>query len=343
MGDGLPPYVKLVRVKGREYWYFERFRGTPRAEPRVRLPDSGPRSAEFWEAYAALCGTPVKNIPTNNVRAAVEAWQATPEWKALAASTASDWRRYCNRIIDSWGDLDIAGIEPRHVIALRNQYASTPAAANNLVRCLSSFMSWSVPNGYRTDNPCREVKLLKGGEGYAPWPWEMIELACEELPSRLWWFVALALYTGQRRGDVLAMSRKAIRGNLISVVQEKTGKALMIPIHRNLKPILDAIPAGKGDTILTNSSGEPWTGDGFSATWRKVVPARIKEAGLVLHGLRKSSVCFLLEAGCTDAEVSAITGQSRQMVEHYSRQVNQRKLAAAAILRWETLGNSSVD
>ena len=62
---------------------------------------------------------------------------------------------------------------------------------------------------------------------------------------------------------------------------------------------------------------------------------RIKQAGLVFHGLRKSAVVTLLEAGCTDAEVAAITGQSRQMVEHYSRQVNQRKLAASAILKWE--------
>jgi hypothetical protein len=45
---------------------------------------------------------------------------------------------------------------------------------------------------------------------------------------------------------------------------------------------------------------------------------------------------FLLEAGCTDLEVSAITGQSRQMVEHYAKQVNQKKLAAAALLKWES-------
>ena len=56
----------------------------------------------------------------------------------------------------------------------------------------------------------------------------------------------------------------------------------------------------------------------------------------MFHGLRKSAVVFLLEAGCTDAEVAAITGQSRQMIEHYSRQVNQKKLAARAILKWET-------
>lgn len=43
----------------------------------------------------------------------------------------------------------------------------------------------------------------------------------------------------------------------------------------------------------------------------------------------------MLEAGSTDAEAAVITGQSRQMVEHYSKQVNQKRLAAAAILKWE--------
>ncbi len=61
----------------------------------------------------------------------------------------------------------------------------------------------------------------------------------------------------------------------------------------------------------------------------------IKDQGLVFHSLRKSAVVFLLEADCTDAEVSAITGQTRQMVEHYSKQVNQRRLASEAILKWE--------
>ena len=51
------------------------------------------------------------------------------------------------------------------------------------------------------------------------------------------------------------------------------------------------------------------------------------------HGLRKSAVVTLLEAGCSDAEVAAITGQSRQMIEHYAKQVTQ-KLAASAILKW---------
>ena len=58
-------------------------------------------------------------------------------------------------------------------------------------------------------------------------------------------------------------------------------------------------------------------------------------SGLVFHGLRKSAVVMMLEAGGTDAEVSGITGQSRKMVEHYARMVNQERLAAAMILKWE--------
>jgi hypothetical protein len=50
-------------------------------------------------------------------------------------------------------------------------------------------------------------------------------------------------------------------------------------------------------------------------------------------------VVTLLEAGCTDAEVAAITEQSRPMIEHYAKQVNQKKLAASAILKWERCGN----
>ena len=68
---------------------------------------------------------------------------------------------------------------------------------------------------------------------------------------------------------------------------------------------------------------------------KKVRQMELRTRRLVFHGLRKSAVVFLLEAGCSDAETAAITGQSRNIVEHYAKQVNQRRLAAAAILKWE--------
>jgi hypothetical protein len=98
--------------------------------------------------------------------------------------------------------------------------------------------------------------------------------------------------------------------------------------------MLDAIPR-RAVTVLSDTRGLPWTVDGFKTSWGKELDPMEPLRGLVFHGLRKSAVVFLLEAGCTDAEVSAITGQSRQMVEHYAREVNQNKLAAAAVLKWE--------
>lgn len=97
----------------------------------------------------------------------------------------------------------------------------------------------------------------------------------------------------------------------------------------------------RGDeTVLTTTRGKAWTAEGFKASWsaelNREVMKTLRERQLVFHGLRKSAVVFLLEAGCTDAETAAITGQSRDMVEHYAKKVNQHRLATAAILKWET-------
>lgn len=294
------------------------------------MPDD-PRAPEFWTEYARLMNIAIAK-KDNLVSDLITAWKASPEWKQMADKTRVDWARYCNWIEKSWGHLEVKGIEPKHVLILRDGYSDRPASANNLIRCLSSMMAWSVPRGWRGDNPCREIKPLRGGEGYEPWPWKVIEQAKAVLRTDLWWAVALALYTGQRLGDVLAMRWAHISAGKISVVQEKTGKRLLIPIHKDLKAVLDTIPK-RAVTVLTNKEGQPWQG-GFQATWRKNKPACA--AGLVFHGLRKSAVVTLLEAGCSTAEVAAITGQSLQMVEHYAKGVAQAKLASAAILKWET-------
>jgi len=58
-------------------------------------------------------------------------------------------------------------------------------------------------------------------------------------------------------------------------------------------------------------------------------------SGYKPHGLRKNAVEVLFQAGCTSAMVSAITGQSLLMLEHYARKRNNRKLAKAAMEKWE--------
>lgn len=342
----LPPHVNKVRVKGRGYYYYHPGRGTAGAGLPVRLPDD-PTSPEFWASYRALTqGAPPEPHP-KSFGALIEGYKSSPEFEELAPATQRGYSRHLDFIESLWGNLQVARLLPSHILKLRDKHRATPATANALLRTLSALLSWSVPRGFRNDNPCQHVRKLSIGEGWPHWPWQMIDLLEEYAPPWMWEAAAVALYTGQRQSDVLAMTRAKVRDGLIEVRQAKTGRELIIPAHQRLLVVLAGIEQRQQQSgrqsvqILTNSRGLPWTSDGFRASWNGVLRASasplapIKDAGLVFHGLRKSAVVTLLEAGCTDAEVAAITGQSRQMIEHYSKQVNQKKLAAAAILKWE--------
>jgi integrase len=59
----------------------------------------------------------------------------------------------------------------------------------------------------------------------------MIQLASAHLSLAR---AALALYSGQRMGDALAMRWDHVTGNIITVAQEKTRKRLAIPLHEDL-------------------------------------------------------------------------------------------------------------
>jgi integrase len=339
----LPPHVHCVKARGKPYYYLQRNRGTGKATERVRLPDD-PRTPDWWDEYRRLMHLPPPTIKADSFEHVIKTYLDSPDFKELADATRSGYERYLGIVRDKWGSLEIKGLEPRHVLALRDRYQATPATANAIVRTLSALMVWAIPRGHRPDNPCLHIKKLKTGDGWGPWPWEMIELVEKHAPRWMWHAAALALYTGQRESDVLAMTWTQARGGMIELRQQKTGRQLVIPAHQRLLAVLATIPR-RTVQILSSSRGEPWTPGGFRSSWLanlKGPLAPIREGGFVFHGLRKSAVVTLLEAGCTDAETAAITGQSRQMIEHYSRQVNQRKLAAAAILKWERSQNEGL-
>ena len=296
----LPPFVNAVCVKGRPYYYYQPRRGTKRAAKAVRLPDD-PRQPEFWAAYRRAAGEPEPKLNPRSFEHAIDAYKASPEFTGLAAATRLFYERYLETIRTAWGSLEVGGLMPAHVLKLRDRYRERPATANAIIRTLSALISWSVPRGYRTDNPCTHFRKLTIGEGWEAWPWEMIELVEKHGPSWMWHAVALALYTGQRQGDVLAMTRSKIKNGLIEVRQEKTGRFLVIPVHQKLLGVIETM---KGDSVqlLTNTRGQPWTKSGFKCSWQKALRgplAPIREAGLVFHGLRKSAVVTLLEVGCT--------------------------------------------
>ena len=103
---------------------------------------------------------------------------------------------------------------------------------------------------------------------------EFIEAAPQD---RLRLGFMLMLYTLQRLSDVLAMTRGQIEerdGRLfIALRQQKTkdrtNELLLVPVHRNLEPLLRARLADKtgGLLLVPSSTGRPWSRQNFSRKW----------------------------------------------------------------------------
>ena len=71
----------------------------------------------------------------------------------------------------------------------------------------------------------------------------------------------------------------------------------------------DAAKTKHGPIILTSIDQQPWTSDGFRASWRKAC-RKAGIVGITFNDLRGTAVTRLALAGCTEAEIAAITGHS---------------------------------
>src|SRR5688572_25410126 len=115
-------------------------------------------------------------------------------------------------------------------------------------------------------------------------------------PAELQMALVLALWTGQRQGDLLRLRWSAYDQQRLRLFQGKGKKWVTIPVGETLATWLDRTPR-RALTILTGQKGGPWTGDGFRTEWGKACErARIND--VTFHDLRGTAVTRLAKAGC---------------------------------------------
>ncbi len=325
-------HVKRVRAKGRTYWY-HRITGE-------RLPtDQEERAARVLEINRTLTRTPRK-ISNGSLADVIAQYMRAPEFRNLRDRTRHEYAVYLDLLAETWGPHPVASIERKHVLGLRDKYAETAGKANKIVTVLRIVLTFAIERDYRKDNPAKEIKKLAMGAGHASWPDDAIERFLGTAPPMMALALKLGLYTGQREGDLLvAMSWHTYDGDRIHVVQSKTGTTLSIPVHSVLREALDA-QERVSPIILTTETGRPFTGSNFRHHFGKAMKAA-GLSGLTFHGLRYTAAAKLAEAGCSLKEIASITGhKSLGMIEKYSRDADQKKLAGAAILRLENVSRT---
>ena len=317
--------------------YFYAWKGGP------RLPGK-PGDADFIAAFNAAIGEKVKE-PSGTLQAVLNAYQAAPKFTDLAPRTRKDYVRQIRQIEAEFGDFPLTALSDRRTraefLAWRDKLAiKSRRQADYTFSTFAAIMAWATDRGLVTVNPCeRPGKLYRSTRAESIW------LADEEAalkavaPPHIWLAFMLAVWTGQRQGDLLRLTWTAYNGTHIRLKQGKGGRRVNIPVSGELKAALDtAAKTKKAVTILTTTNDTPWTSDGFRTSWGKIV-AKAQVTGLTFHDLRGTAVTRFALSGCSEAEIATFTGHSLKDVgaildAHYLSR--DSRMAESALLKRET-------
>ena len=245
--------------------------------------------------------------------------------------------RFCQHKND--GDKPFALLLPKHVRGRRDEMMDRPEAANGMVKALRQLYKFAIRYDFHDRNPAAEVEFLRGrSEGFHSWTLAEIQQFEERHPvgtmARL--ALALALYTGQRRSDLVKFGKQHVRNGWLVFTQyknrNKSPVSLEIPIVPELQRVIDASPTGDL-TFLVTALNRPFTSNGFGNRFRKWCDeAELSHCSV--HGLRKAAAARLAEIGCSEFEIMAITGhRTSKEVTLYTRAANQKIRAEAALKR----------
>ena len=312
-----------------------------RVPGRKRVPLPPERSAGFLAAYQAAItahdAPKPSRVPPGSLEALTRLYLAGPDYGQLGTSTQATYRRLLAALNRGHGEKPIRTLDAIGVRRLLAERAATPAAANHTLRCLRALMRHAIEMGWRADDPTIGVRRLKErNQGVVTWSEEEITQFERHWPEgtkpRL--ALALLLYTGQRRSDVVRMGRQHVRNGAIDVHQVKTGTRLTIPLHPELARLIAAETDRLTFLMADQVPPRPYTANGFYMRFVSWVKQAGLPRGLSPHGLRKAAARRLAEAGCTAHQIAAITGhRTLAEVQRYTQAADQGRLARDAMAR----------
>jgi hypothetical protein len=290
----------------------------------------------YWECEAGR--HPVQNVPNKYTwRDCIEAWRADAQIQIrLAESTKKLYRPPMDYILLKNGAMAMKSTRRQDLRAAHQSHAATPKKADRFLQTVSLLWNFAAeqldwPLG---PNPAKGIKHFGKQREFEPWPEWMVG-ALQEAPFRVKVLANLILGTGQRPGAAVAMRHDQFRGEWMTVRDEKGKQDLEVYCPHQLRDFVAKIPK-EGQHLLPKNLTEPLTyhavEKAFSA-WRRSLGQEAKAYSL--HGLRKLSIIQLAEAGASDAEIQAITGQSAEMVAYYRMKANRKMLSKSGQERRE--------
>ncbi len=302
-----------------------------------------PGSPEFVQRYHEAHAADRRRPDATMLATVFDAYQDSEAFRGLAERTRKDYARLIRIISAEFGDMHKGALLQKETRGVFRSWRDTRARASKRQAdygwvVLARVLSWALDGGMVEANPCEKGgRLYHGTRADKVWSDGDLEafLAVARPEMRL--ALMLALWTGQRQGDLLRLPWSAYDGRYIRLKQSKTGVRVTIPAGAPLKAMLDALPR-RSPVVMLSSFKRPWTEDTFRVAWgRTATLAKIDDR--TFHDLRGTAVLHLALAGCTVPEIATITGHNLSDVKsildasYFHRDV---ALAESGIAKLET-------
>lgn len=328
-----------VRSKGTDYYYAWKGRGAP------RLYSEPGSDAFIKELSAALEGRKVGD--KSKISGLITQYRGSGEFGDLAETTRRNRLRWLDRIRDKFGSLSVRQFDrPEIRVDIRKWHRSRKAQPRNAdygLQVLSALLSYAVAEGRLGSNPCIGIPTLyKNNRADIIWTEDDLEKVRKTASPEIYQAARLALLTGLRQSDLLKLEWEDVNDLLIEKETDKGKKQrrkAQIPMYSELREFLTSIPK-RGDTVLTNSRGEPWKG--FGSSWNKAMyKAGLHDRDLHFHDLRGTAATRLFVAGLTTREIAQFLAWGEERVERLiDRYVKRDEIMLDQIRRMNAASSS---
>lgn len=277
-------------------------------------------------------GTEISAVPVvNSVKSLINAYQRSNRYLEKGERTRQDYD-YRLKIIENWaGSVPVAAITPKAVedlwisLAKKSKYK-----ANATIRILRLILFYAMnPLGWIQFNPASRPQLATIPPRSVVWETEEL-LECIKVADELDYFnvgtaIMLSAFLAQRESDILSLTWDSYVNGAFFVRQHKTGAYICVPAHPILQERLAQYSNRTGLIIKSDLDGKQYTQSAFIHRFgiiRKKVCERFPEfKRCQFLDLRRTAIVRLAEAGCTEAQISAVSGHKidtcRRILETY--------------------------
>jgi integrase len=235
------------------------------------------------------------------------------------------------------GNCPLKFVSAQKIRRLVDMRGDQPGAAANRRKHLSALCAWGVEQDYLPANPARDVKTIKKATGgFYTWTVPDVQqfLIRHPIGTKAALALALLLFTGARRQDMVTFGRQHVRSDWLRYVPKKTLYKRRDVSQKPWLPVLADIvarsPCGSL-TFLETAHRKPFTPAGFGNWFRD----RCDEAGLEIcsaYGLKKAGATLAAENGATASQLMAMFDWSTiSQAKVYTDAADRKRLAGEAM------------